>query len=75
MTCKQVQTGPWGLEKKESCDDSSTMPSHNTGPEGPTSNYVTSIFKCMKCHWKAGKIIQCPINILPQNNDKEKRLC
>lgn len=51
------------------------MPSHNTGPEGPTSNYVTSIFKCMKCHWKAGKIIQCPINILPQNNDKEKRLC
>jgi hypothetical protein len=69
MTCKQVQTGPWGLEKMESCGDSNTMLPHNTGPEGPTSNYVTSVSKCMKCHGKAGKVIQCSVNTMPQNND------
>lgn len=55
MTYKQVQTGPWGLEKMESPDDSSTMPSHSTGSEGPPSNYVASIPQCMKCCWKARK--------------------
>lgn len=74
MTCKQIQTGPWGLEKMESPDSSSTMPTHSTGPEGPNSNYVTSISQCMKCCWKARKIIQCSVNILPQQNDKEKIL-
>lgn len=73
MTCKQVQTRPWGLEKMESPDSSLIMPTHSTGLEGPTSNYVTSISQCMKC-WKARKIIQCSVNILAQKNDKEKRL-
>lgn len=53
----------------ESPDDSSTMPSHNTGPEDPASNYVASISQCMKCCWKARKIIQCFVNILSQKND------
>lgn len=69
MTCKQAQTGPWGLEKMESPDDNSTMPLHNTGPEGPISNHVTSISQCMKCCWKAGKIIQRSVNILLQKDD------
>lgn len=69
MTCKQVQTGPWGLQKMESPDENSTMPLHNTGPEGPISNCVTSISQCMKCCWKAGKIIQCSVNILLQKDD------
>lgn len=68
MTCKQVQTGPRGLEKMESPDASSTMLLHNTGPEGPTSNYVTSISWCTQCCWKARKIIQCSVNILPRKD-------